>query len=263
MIAVVGCGNPNRRDDGAGPELIRLLKARIRAGAEPRLIDAGTDGMAAMFSARGCDTLIIVDACRSGSPPGAVFEVPGATLARGYAPGLNLHDFRWEHALYAGLKIFRENFPKDVKVFLIEAASVDFGIGLSAPVAAAIWIVAGRIEALIGESESQVMVKNGSLYLRAALCAKYFADVATVILLRQDNDLLVLPVRHTAAGGYLLKRRNGNGDRVVNAPEFFRGHGIEDGDEQRATAAWRRERAALAAVNLFASVNQVCNWNNS
>ena len=36
--------------------------------------------MAAMFAARGCRTLIIVDASRSGSEPGAIFEVPGAEL---------------------------------------------------------------------------------------------------------------------------------------------------------------------------------------
>ena len=75
---------------------------RRRNDPEVRLLDAGTDGMAVMFAARGCRTLILVDACRSGSEPGAIFEVPGSELAQPYAPGLNLHDFRWDHALYAG-----------------------------------------------------------------------------------------------------------------------------------------------------------------
>ena len=151
MIVVIGCGNPNRRDDGAGIELIRTLAARGLASPEVRLIDAGTDGLATMFAARGCRTLIIVDASRSGSEPGAVFEVPGKELELSYQPSLNLHDFRWDHALHAGRKMFREEFPDDVTVILIEAGSLDLGIGLTSPVVKSVETVADRVEALVRE----------------------------------------------------------------------------------------------------------------
>jgi hydrogenase maturation protease len=105
--------------------------------------------MATMFAARGCRSLIVVDACRSGSEPGAIFEVPGDELKQTYAPNLNLHDFRWDHALSAGKSIFRDEFPDDVLVFLIEAQSVDFGIGLSAVVSDAVAKVADRIQCLL------------------------------------------------------------------------------------------------------------------
>lgn len=151
MIVVIGCGNPNRGDDGVGLEVVRALKSRGADGqpGQVRLLDAGTDGMAAMFAARGCRSLIIVDACRSGSQPGAVFEVPGGEVERSYAPTLNLHDFRWDNALHAGRKIFREDFPRDVVVLLIEAETVEFGIGLSPAVSTSAAIVAERIEKLI------------------------------------------------------------------------------------------------------------------
>ena len=63
MIAVIGCGNPNRSDDGAGPAVIRALResAAGLARTDVRLFDAGTDGMAVMFAARGCSTLILID----------------------------------------------------------------------------------------------------------------------------------------------------------------------------------------------------------
>src|ERR1700684_1867266 len=133
MIVVVGCGNPNRLDDGAGLEVLRLLNARGagRDARRVRLLDAGTDGMAAMVAGRGCRTLISVDACRSGSEPGATFEVPGAEFEQRYAPSLNLHDFRWDHALFAGRRIYGDAFPKHVTLLLIEAATLDYGIGLS------------------------------------------------------------------------------------------------------------------------------------
>ena len=149
MIAIIGCGNANRSDDGVGPRVISDLRARGVEGDDVKAYDAGTDGMAAMFSARGCSTLIIVDACRSGSTPGAVFEVPGEEVETTYRPSLTLHDFRWDHALHAGRILFHDDFPAQVTVLLIEAQTVDFGIGLSPAVAGAAARVVERIEALI------------------------------------------------------------------------------------------------------------------
>ena len=151
MIAVIGCGNPTRGDDGAGPEVVRALAARGLADARVRLLDAGTDGMGVMFAARGCSTLIVVDACRSGAEPGALFEVPGAELEQRHDPSVTLHDFRWEHALYAGRRLFGAAFPNDVTVLLIEAVTTEFGIGFSAPVAQATSKAADRIAALVQE----------------------------------------------------------------------------------------------------------------
>lgn len=155
MIAIIGCGNPNRCDDGAGPAVVRALRDRGAANSAVRLLDAGTDGMAVMFTARGCDMLIVVDACRTGSAPGAVFEVPGDELAQDYAPSLNLHDFRFDHALAAGRRIFREQFPQDVRVFLIEALTVDFGLELSGAVAGAVDRVIARILQIVSQTAGQ------------------------------------------------------------------------------------------------------------
>ena len=149
MIAIIGCGNVNRSDDGAGPRVIRILRARGADYQDVRLLDAGTDGMAVMFAARGCQSLIVVDACRSGSPPGAVFEMPGGETEQRYMPALNLHDFRWDHALYAGRKMFREAFPADVTVLLVEAETLEFGVELSRSVSAAVEIVADSVERMI------------------------------------------------------------------------------------------------------------------
>ncbi|MDX8540770.1 hydrogenase maturation protease [Mesorhizobium abyssinicae] len=151
MIAVVGCGNLNRQDDGAGPEVIRVLRAAGLEGPDVKLLDAGTDGMAVMFAARGCRSLILIDAARSGVEAGAIYEAPGHELARPYYPGLNLHDFRWDAALHAGRHIFGAAFPDDVTVFLIEAGQLDLGLGLSVPVAKATLVVAQRIGEIVAD----------------------------------------------------------------------------------------------------------------
>jgi hydrogenase maturation protease len=140
MLTIIGCGNPNRCDDGAGVSVARELLARL-GGTAPsgvRVLDAGTSGVQVMFEARGSRELIVVDASTSGSEPGAIFEVPGEVVERAAQPALGLHGFRWDHALFAGRKIFGPAFPVRVSVYLIEAATLDLGIGLSAPVQRAV-----------------------------------------------------------------------------------------------------------------------------
>ncbi len=151
MLTIIGCGNLNRSDDGAGVIVTRKLMDEF--GGNPpqgiQIFDAGTDGMGVMFKARGSNSLIIIDASSTGSKPGAVFEVPGKELEGKPPDSYNLHDFRWDHALYAGRKIFKDEFPKDVKVFLIEANSLELGLELSQEVLDAVDIVVGKISGRI------------------------------------------------------------------------------------------------------------------
>jgi hydrogenase maturation protease len=153
VLTIIGCGNPTRGDDGLGPFVARRMRARLDelGRADVRAFDAGTDGMAVMFQARGSDALVIVDAARTGVEAGAIYEVPGDVLARDYAASLNLHDFRWDHALAAGKRIFRESFPTSVTVVLVEVETTDFGLDLSAPVAAAAESVIARLECLVAD----------------------------------------------------------------------------------------------------------------
>ena len=154
-VAVIGCGNTNRRDDGVGPYVIGLLKDRgLDSGVG--LFDAGTDGMGVMYRARGVSRLIIVDAKWPESTPGAIYVVPGEVLEAPPPRGFGLHDFRWDHALYAGRRIYGDAFPQDVTVLLIEAASVAFGLGLTDDVGLAAVAAADRIEAMVRDRASGV-----------------------------------------------------------------------------------------------------------
>lgn len=152
-LAIIGCGNPNRSDDGAGPAVIaRLGDYALPHGVQ--LYDAGTDGMGVLYRARGMTHLAIVDARRPESAPGAIYEVPGDVLEAPPPASFNLHDFRWDHALYAGRRIHGEAFPRAVKVFLIEAASLDLGLDLSPAVEAAVTTVAERLCTLAAAYEA-------------------------------------------------------------------------------------------------------------
>lgn len=134
---VIGCGNLLRGDDAVGPVLIRALWSRgLPAGV--RCADAGTGGMDVAFQMRGAERVILVDACTSGSEPGALFRLPGERVE--HLPplaGLHLHAFRWDHALAFARWLLKDEYPKDVTVYLIEAANLEVGAPLSPPVAQA------------------------------------------------------------------------------------------------------------------------------
>lgn len=155
-IVIIGCGNTNRQDDAVGVMILRRLMNDPRL-ADPRvkLLDAGTDGMGAMFAARGCRSLFIIDACRTGADAGAVFEVPGCEVERESPPDQNLHAFRWDNALYAGRKMFRQNFPQDVMVYLIEAEQTGYGFEISTVVEKASLFVQRRIGEAVLERLAQ------------------------------------------------------------------------------------------------------------
>jgi hypothetical protein len=100
-------------------------------------------------------------------------------------------------------------------------------------------------------SAATIHLRRGRLYLERALCERYFAGLQALVLLRRDDDLVLMPVRHAAAGGYVLKQRNAAGDRVVDAADFFRQHGIGDAAELTLAVAWKPELAGLNAAGAF------------
>lgn len=100
-----------------------------------------------------------------------------------------------------------------------------------------------------------IRIRRGSLLFDAALYERYFRGLDGVILLRRDGDLLILPVRHTAAGGYLMKLRSARGERVVTAVDFFRDNGLDDTDERRLRVGWSSDLSALVAIDVFATAN--------
>jgi hydrogenase maturation protease len=155
MLTIIGCGNLNRRDDAVGVIIAQRLQQYLAEHPHPhmRVYDCGTAGMEVMFQARGSKKLIIIDASSTGAEPGAVFKVPGKELEALPEPSYNLHDFRWDHALAAGRKIFKEDFPEEVTVYLIEAENLGFGLELSPVVQHSADLVFKEIIAIIRQSE--------------------------------------------------------------------------------------------------------------
>jgi len=145
-LLIVGCGNLLRGDDAAGPLLVRRLWERgLPAGV--RCADGGTGGMDVAFQMRGVPYVILVDACTSGAEPGTVFRVPGHEVE--HLPPLgqvNLHSFRWDHALAFARWMLKDDYPARVEIFLVEAAQLELGAPLSPAVEAGLDRVVAEID---------------------------------------------------------------------------------------------------------------------
>ncbi len=96
-----------------------------------------------------------------------------------------------------------------------------------------------------------LVVRRGALHLTRQVYERFFDRLDNVVLLRDGGDLVILPVRHQAAGGYVIKLRSGAGDRAVVAADFFRDNGVDDDVQLTLSAAWDEARAALIAEGAF------------
>ncbi len=112
------------------------------------------------------------------------------------------------------------------------------------------------------EPVESVLLDRGAIHIARPLYERHFAGVEAVALLRRDGDLLILPVRHHAGGGYLLKRKNAAGDRIVIAVDFFRtfadaggmpsrGPAADEMPLRRVAATWSDDWAALVVRDVF------------
>jgi hydrogenase maturation protease len=159
---VIGVGNPDRGDDGAGREVVRRLRARGAASLELRECRGETTELMETWS--GFDDVVLVDACLSAGAPGSLHrfsadEMPRlATLEHG-----STHAFGVAAAI--GLARALGTLPKQLVVYAIEARDSRPGEGLSPEVARAV----DEVAALVVPDSSSARASTASSAGHAAL----------------------------------------------------------------------------------------------
>lgn len=142
-VVVIGVGNPDRGDDGAGREVVRRLReAHLPSSA--RIIEANGEATAILASLEGVSAAFLIDACVSGAPPGTVRRIDLSNEPLPCARyGLSSHGFGLTEAIELAKAL--DELPRRCIVYAIEGESFEPGI---APSAAVMRGVSETLEAL-------------------------------------------------------------------------------------------------------------------
>ena len=129
---VIGIGNASRSDDGAGPYVARRLALRsTEARVDVRVCTGDPIGLIAAWDSR--DRVIVVDAARSGSPPGTVhrYEANGP-LPSWLDSATSTHAVGLAETVALARAIGR--LPANLVIVAVEGERFDPGDALSDPV---------------------------------------------------------------------------------------------------------------------------------
>ena len=99
-VLVLGIGNPLMGDDGAGVELAHRLQERDY-GPLVHVEEGGTQGMTLLPLLEDADTLILLDAVRTGALPGTVVTRSREELPRHFSRVMSPHQIGMKEVLGA------------------------------------------------------------------------------------------------------------------------------------------------------------------
>lgn len=141
--AVVGVGSMVMSDDGVGYHAVERLQERSLP-EDTTVTHAGTTAFLALEAMSGVDRAIVVDALALDDEPGTVREFRLGEPTE-ETPEVTMHDFSFSDALAVGESAY--DLPDEVVLAGVVPASLEPGVELSEPVAAALPELVSRIEA--------------------------------------------------------------------------------------------------------------------
>jgi len=133
-IVILGVGNILLSDEGVGVRAVESLKREYRLPPEVEVIDGGTSAMEMLDDLACADHLIIVDAVRSGKPPGTMVRIAGDAVPVFFKTKLSPHQIGLSDVL-ATLALTGE-LPGGVTVIGVEPYSLATGMALTPQVEA-------------------------------------------------------------------------------------------------------------------------------
>jgi len=148
-LLVAGVGNIFCSDDGFGSAVIRALQTDRLENV--KIEDFGIAGMHLAFElTAGYERAIVVDLTARGGTPGTLYVIEPEAAGAGPAPDAHRMDLSNVFAFVGTLG----GAAPPIEIVGCEPQTVDEGIGLSPPVAAAVEPAAGLVRKLIARARS-------------------------------------------------------------------------------------------------------------
>lgn len=138
-IIIIGVGNEYRGDDGAGIAVARRLRTLFPA--DVLIQEESGEGTALIQAWQGAAWVMLMDAVRSGAPPGAIhrLDAGAASVPSGFFH-YSTHAFSVAEAIELARSL--EQLPPHLIVYGIEGENFTAGVGLSLAVERAVEAVA-------------------------------------------------------------------------------------------------------------------------
>ncbi len=146
-VLVLGLGSPLLGDDGAGLALLEELTAEPDPGVE--YVDGGTQGLALLGRIAGRRALLIVDAVKTGAPPGTVHVLRDRDAMKHSGWSRTAHETNAGELLAAATLLGLA--PDDVSIVGVEPERLEIGMGLSGAVQHALPEAVERARSVIAE----------------------------------------------------------------------------------------------------------------
>jgi len=145
-VLVIGCGNTDRGDDGAGILVARRLR---ESGVAVR--EHSGDGLALIDAWSQAEYVILIDAVLTGSPPGTISGCVGADAVLPPSASISSHSFDLANAIELARALDR--LPGSLKIYGIEASAFEPGTAPQPAVMAAAERVASLVLAEVQRLE--------------------------------------------------------------------------------------------------------------
>ncbi len=148
-ILILGLGNILLGDEGVGVRAVEALARHPDLPTGVEVVDGGTAGMSLIDILASRERVIVIDAVRSGEPPGTVVRLDGDDVPAFFRTRISPHQLGLSEVL-AALTLTNE-LPK--RVTLIGVEPLDLGLGLTlTPVVAG--VIDRVVEMVLAELEA-------------------------------------------------------------------------------------------------------------
>ena len=145
-ILVLGLGNILLQDEGLGVRAVERMAARYRLPPDVQVMDGGVMGLDLLPYLEGISHLLITDAVQTGQPAGSLVRLEGEAIPAALQVKMSMHQVGLQELM--ALAGFQGTLPEQVVLWGLEPASLEWGLELSAPIAAQIDAL---VDAAVGE----------------------------------------------------------------------------------------------------------------
>lgn len=145
-ILVLGLGNILLQDEGLGVRAVERMAARYRLPPDVQVVDGGVMGLDLLPYLEGVSHLLITDAVQTGQPAGSLVRLEGEAIPAALQVKMSMHQVGLQELM--ALAGFQGTLPEQLVLWGLEPASLEWGLELSAPIAAQIDAL---VDAAMGE----------------------------------------------------------------------------------------------------------------